>query len=94
MTAPNRTDRHLPRGVATRIMKRAAESDESIVLTVREGKPNRVFGHAEYDKMMELPRRVRPWEHRKKGKEPPDPLGAFDAEPPLGLNRKNLYEEE
>ena len=87
-------DGHMPRGVAKRIMKRAAGSNEPIVVTIREGKPSRVFGYKEHRKMVELPQRVKPWEHRKEKKTAPDPLGAFDAEPPASLNRKSLYEEE
>lgn len=75
-------------------MKHAVESNEPVVLTFRQGKPSRVFGHEEYDKMVALPHRVKPWEHRKKRGGPPDPLGAVDAEPPAGLSRQNLYDEE
>ena len=84
----------MPRDVAKRIMKRAAESNEPIVVTIRQGKPSRVFGYNEHRKMVELPHRVKPWEHRKQKKAAPDPLGAFDAEPPPSLSRKSLYEDE
>jgi len=84
----------MPQNVARRIMKHAAESDEEVVLTFRQGKPSRVFGHKEYDKMVQLPHRVKPWEHRKKKEGTPDPLGAVDAEPPVGLSRRKLYDEE
>jgi len=85
---------HMPRSVARRIMKRAAESDEPIVVTMRGGKPSRVFGYTEHRKMVELPHRVKPWEHRKGKTAPPDPLGAIDARPPRPLTRKSFYEEE
>jgi predicted nucleic acid-binding protein len=88
------SDRHMPRDVARRIMKRAAESDEAIVVTMRGGKPSRVFGYNEHRKMVELPHRVKPWEHRKERSAPPDPLGAIDARPPRPLTRKSFYEEE
>jgi hypothetical protein len=89
-----RLNDHMPRDVARRIMKRAAEGEEAIVVTIRGGKPSRVFGYDEHRKMVELPHRVKPWEHRK-GKPPtPDPLGAIDARPPRPLTRKSFYEEE
>lgn len=84
----------MPRAVARRIMRRTAESDEPIVVTSRDGRPSRVFGFSEYRKMTDLPHHVRPWEYRKDKKVPPDPLGAVDAEPPLPLTRKSMYEEE
>jgi len=85
---------HMPRDVARRIMKRAAEGHESIVVTIRDGKPSRVFGYEEHRKMVELPQRVKPWEHRKGKAAPPDPLGAVDARPPRSLTRKSMYEKE
>jgi hypothetical protein len=88
------SDRHMPRDVARRIMKRAAESDEAIVVTMRGGKPSRVFGYNEHRKMVELPHRVKPWEHRKGKTATLDPLGAIDARPPRPHTRKSLYEEE
>lgn len=84
----------MPRSVARRIMKHAAESDEEVVLTFRQGKPSRVFEHRKYHKMVQLPHRVKPWEHRKQKKTAPDPLQAVDADPPTGLSRRELYEEE
>ena len=83
----------MPRDVARRIMKRAAESNESIVVTVRRGKPSRVFGYKKHRKMKELPLRVKPWEHRKGKAATPDPLGAIDARPPRPLTRKSIYEK-
>ena len=44
-------------------------------------------------KMVGLPHRVKPWEHRKQSGTTPDPVGSVDADPPIGLNRKDLYEE-
>ncbi len=87
-------DSHMPRDVAKRIANRIAESNQPVVVTSRDGKPSRVFGYEEYTKMVELPHRVRPWEHRKQSRATPDPLGAVDAEPPVRLSRKDLYEED
>jgi hypothetical protein len=36
-------------------------------------------------------RDVKPWKHRKQSSANPDPLGAVDADPPVGLRRKDLY---
>ena len=87
-------DGHMPRGVAKRIMRRSSESSEPIVVTIRGGKPSRVFGYKQYRNMEDLPHRVKPWEHRKGRRATPDPLGAIDAEAPFPLDRKSLYEEE
>ncbi len=84
----------MPRNVARRIMKRDSGSDEPIVLTIRGGKPGGVFGYNEHHKMVELPHRAKPWEHRKGKSATPDPLGAIDAEPPRPLTRKSVCEEE
>jgi len=84
----------MPRDVAKRIANRIAESNQPVVVTSRDGKPSRVFGYEEYTKMVELPHRVRPWEHRKQTQTTSDPLGAVDAEPPVRLSRKDLYEED
>jgi hypothetical protein len=89
-----KTNEQMPRAVAKRIMKRTAESGEPIVVTSRGGKPSRVYGYREYQTMVHLPNRVKPWEHRKGKKEPPDPLGARDAAPPSPLTRANMYEED
>ncbi|HEX9689975.1 MAG TPA: hypothetical protein VGB47_12980 [Thermoanaerobaculia bacterium] len=85
----------MPRSFSKRLMRRGAEKRDPVIVTFdRNGKPNRVFGHAEFHKMMELPHRVKPWERRKAKKEVPDPLGAVDAKPPAGLSRRDLYEDE
>lgn len=83
----------MPHNVAKRVMRHAATSKEPIVLTIRDGKPSRVFGYGQYQRMVQLPHQVKPWEHRK-GHEPgPDPLGAIDAEPPSPLTRDSMYQE-
>ncbi len=92
--ANRKADGDIPQAVARRIRRRAAESNEPIVVTIRDGKPSRIFGYDQYTKMVALPRQVKPWEHRKDKKATPDPLGAIDAEPPLSLTRKSFYEEE
>ncbi len=87
-------DSPLPRNVAKRIANRIAENNQPVVVTSRNGKPSRVFGYDEYTKMVELPHRVKPWEHRKQTKATPDPFGAVDAEPPVRLTRKDLYDKD
>jgi hypothetical protein len=83
----------MPRDVAKRIATRIAKNNEPVVVTSRGGKPSRVYGLEEYQKMVDLPNQVKPWEHRKQ-KATPDPLGAVDADPPTGLSRRELYEED
>ncbi len=87
-------DGRMPRGVAKRIMERVSQSDDPIVITSRAGKPSRVYGYNEYRKMVDLPRRIKPWEHRKGKSATPDPLGAVDARPPSPLTRESFYEKE
>lgn len=89
-----KSEAHMPRSVGKRIAKRIAKTNQPVVVTSREGKPSRVFGLDEYQKMVELPNRVRPWEHRKQKAATPDPLGAVDTVPPAGLSRKDLYERD
>jgi hypothetical protein len=84
----------MPRGVAKRIANRIAKNNEPVVVTSRGGKPGRVYGLEEYQKMVALPNQVKPWEHRKQKKAFPDPLGAVDADPPSGLSRQDMYEED
>ena len=88
------SDAHMPRSVGKRIAERIAKNNQPVVVTSRDGKPSRVFGLDEYQKMVDLPSRVRPWEHRKQKTATPDPLGAVDADPPAGLSRKDLYERD
>lgn len=81
-----------PLAVSRRIMKRAAQGEEAVVVVLRDGRPTRVFGIAQYLKMMDLPPKVKPWQHRTvRGS--PDPLGAIDAGVVAPLTRERLYEE-
>ena len=84
----------MPRRVAKRIADRIAKSNAPVVVTSRGGKPSRVYGLEEYQKMVDLPNRVKPWERRKQESATPDPLGAVDADPPTGLGRRELYAED
>ena len=81
----------LPRRVAKKIMERAARG-EVVVVVSRGGKPSRVFGLEEYLKMRDLPRRVRPWSHRKREEPAPDPLGAVEGTVLMPVVRANIYE--
>ncbi len=86
---------HMPRKVAKRILERGARGEDAVVLTFRNGVPSRVFGLEEYLKMRELPKRVKPWEHREKPDDVPDPLGAVDlGKPLLPITREYMYDEE
>jgi hypothetical protein len=85
---------HMPRSVAKRIVERASQSGDPIVITSRKGKLSRVYGYTEYQKMVGLPQKTKPWEHRKTRRASPDPLGAIDAKPPSPLTRESFYEED
>jgi hypothetical protein len=92
--ARKKPNEHMPRSIAKRILDRGARGENAVVVVMRDGKPSRVFGLEEYLKMKELPRTVKPWEHRQDLAQPPDPLGAMD----LGLlvsplTREHMYEE-
>jgi hypothetical protein len=89
-----KSEAHMPRSVGKRIAKRIAKNNEPVVVTSRDGKPSRVFGLDEYKKMVDLPNKVKPWEHRKQKAAAPDPLKAVDAEAPVGLSRKDLYDRD
>ncbi len=91
--AKSRNGAHLPRGVARRIMARAARGEEAVVLTFRKGVPSRVFGLEDYLKIRELPKRVKPWERRKSEEAVPDPLGAVEGTVRVPITRDNIYEE-
>ncbi len=82
----------MPRGISEKILKRGTKGEEAIVLTFREGKPARVFGLEEYLKIRELPKKVKPWEHRKAKASAKDPLGAVSGKVLISLSRKNIYE--
>jgi hypothetical protein len=83
----------LPRSVTRRILARAARGEEAVVLTFRKGIPSRVFGLEEYLKMRELPRQVKPWQHRKAEAAVPDPLGAVEGTLIMPVTRENIYDE-
>lgn len=83
--------RRLPRDLARRIMERLATSEEPLVVTHQNGVPTRIFDYSSYEKKRDTMRKAKPWEHRKTKLQLPDPLGAVDAEPPRGLDRRNLY---
>jgi hypothetical protein len=84
----------MPRSIAKRIADRIAKNNEPVVVTSRDGKPSRVFSLRQYLKMVDLPNQVKPWEHRERKSEIPDPLGAVDFDLPSELRRKDLYGED
>ena len=86
-------DGHMPRGVARRILERAAQGEQAVVVVMRNGLPSRVFGLDDYLKMRDLPKQVKPWEHRTSKSAPPDPLGATDIGVLVSpLTREQMYE--
>ncbi|MEA2627276.1 MAG: hypothetical protein QOD06_3321 [Candidatus Binatota bacterium] len=80
----------IPAAVARRIRERARQN-KALVITIRDGKPSRVYGFDEYLKMKALPQKVRPWTHRRDAK-PVDPLGASPGRVRSRLRRADIYE--
>lgn len=88
----------LPRNVARNIVRRAAQAaadgETALVLTVRQGKPSRVFGLKEYLKIKESALAATPHKRRKELQDIPDPLGAVDLGTLLlPITRENMYDE-
>jgi hypothetical protein len=81
----------IPRAVADRIRKRC-ETGEPFVVVPKNGNPSRLFGLEEFRRMQELPRKVKPWEHRRSKPSPPDPLGAVDARVLAPVRREDIYD--
>lgn len=83
--------RHMPRGVARRIVERSAHNQIAVVVP-RKGKPARVFDLEKYLKMREQPNKHKPWTYRKGRANHPEPLGAVDGAVRGSLTRKKIYE--
>jgi hypothetical protein len=85
--------KHMPRGVAHRIMERASAIGRGrLVLVIRDGKPSRVYGETEYEKRRALTKEVRPWERRKRKGAAADPLGAIEGTVLRPIRREDIYE--
>src|SRR5438445_9135834 len=94
-TSMTRRQRHgqIPPRVARRILQRAAQGEPAVVVVMRNGLPSRVFGLEDYLRMRDLPKQVKPWEHRTSKSAPPDPLGATDLGVLVSpLTREQMYE--
>jgi hypothetical protein len=81
----------MPTNVSKKIVERAARGEVAVVVP-RGGKPSRVFGIEEYLKMRNLPRKVKPWTHRKREEIVPDPLGAVEGTVLMPVVRANIYD--
>jgi len=82
---------HLPWNVARRIVERSAHNRIAVVVP-RHGKPARVFDLEKYLKMMEQPKKHKPWSHRRARANPPEPLGAVEGSVLGSLSREKIYE--
>jgi hypothetical protein len=83
----------IPYRVAQKIRQRAARN-ETFVVVSRNGKPSRIFGLEEYDRMRQHPLRHKPWTSRAVAKAAaPDPLGAVEGKPAGPLSREEIYED-
>jgi hypothetical protein len=83
--------RNIPQNVLRRILRRAADGEKAIVLTLRHGVPSRVFGVDEYLQRRQLPKQLKPWKYRSRPAMP-DPLGAADGTVLGSLSRSEIYE--
>jgi hypothetical protein len=92
MARRKKTGGHVPRPVARSLLKHGARGAKKVVVVYRDGVPSRVFGYEEHQKMVELPKQVKPWEHRKDRATTPEPLGGVDAGVLGSLSRQDFYE--
>jgi len=81
----------MPRDVARRIVARSARNQVAVVVP-RRGRPARVFGLDKYVKMMEQPRKHKPWSYRKGRPNSAEPLGAVEGSVLMPLSRERIYE--
>ena len=81
--------------IAERITRRA-KKNMPLVVTVRDGKPSRVYHLEGYLKMKALPQKVKPWTRRRNAKPrdtaPIDPLGAVTGRLRSKLRRSDMYD--
>jgi hypothetical protein len=74
-------------------MMHAAQKEHAIVVTFnKDGKPSKVYGIENYQKMQGLPSLVQPWKKRKQRSIAPDPLGATEGKVNSTLSRNEIYE--
>jgi hypothetical protein len=83
---------HIRRSVSKSLLKHGALGAKKVVVVYRNGVPSKVMGYAEHQKMVELPKKVKPWEHRKPRATVPDPLGAVEGKVLGPLSRETIYE--
>ena len=81
---------HMPRSVQKRIVEKSAKG-QVVVVVPREGKPSRVYKLDKYLKMMEQPKKHKPWSYRKQPATKADPLGAIDGSVRSSLRREDIY---
>ena len=61
-------------------------------MTIKKGRPTRVFGIEEYQKMQAQPGRTRPWTRRRGASPARDPLGAVSGRVLGSLGRDEIYD--
>jgi hypothetical protein len=81
---------HMPRNVQKRIVERSAKG-QTLVVVPRKGKPSRVYKLDKYLKMMEQPKKHKPWSYRRQPATQADPLGAIDGSVRSTLRRRDIY---
>jgi hypothetical protein len=75
--------------VARSVEERCARNEVAVVVP-REGQPSRVYGLEEYLRMQEVPRKNKPWEHRK-SKRRKSVIPSVPGKILIPLTRENLY---
>ena len=83
--------RDLSNSVRRNLLKRSAANEVAVVVP-KKGKPSRVYTFASYQRIRENAMSTKPWEHRAKPNEPPDPLNAKHGRVTSRLSRRDLYE--
>lgn len=80
----------MPRNVQQRIAERSAKG-QVVVVVPRGGKPSRVYKLDSYLKMVEQPKKHKPWSYRKQASTKADPLGAVDGSVRSTMRRGDIY---
>jgi hypothetical protein len=86
------TGQQIPRSVTQSLLKQGARGVRKVVVVYRNGVPSKVMGYEEYQRMVDLPKAVKPWKHRRDRPAGPDPLGAVDGKVLAPLTRESIYE--
>ena len=82
----------IPRRVTRSILRHCAMGAKRVVVVCGDRGPSRVYGYEQYQRVVERPKEVRPWDHRQERSATPDPLGGIDAGVIGPVTRESIYE--